>query len=88
MNTCHGFQGKIHSSVVCSSNYPKVDEHDQDTWCLQEYLVKNWTYGGNKPVMSYGGKKPTMIEGDSTTSASLSAESRAGGMGQQPVVRR
>ncbi len=41
--------------------------------------MKNWSYGGNKPVLSYGGKKPTMMR-SSAAGSNSSSESRTGGI--------
>ncbi len=75
MHTCKGCQGTIHSYVVCKSKCPKVDGHEEDNWCSQECLVKDWPYGGQKPAMPYGGKKDIMPPGGTSR-----AESRAGGI--------
>ncbi len=80
MHTCHGCQGKIHSSVVCSSKCPKVDGHEEDNWCSQKCLQSNWPYGGNRNAMTYGGKKRTMGDGGSAAATSSPAQSRAGGI--------
>jgi hypothetical protein len=74
MHTCHGCQRKIHSSLVCSSKCPKVDEHEEDNWCSEECLQENWSYGGKKPTMSYGVKKETLLEGGRSAVGSSSGE--------------
>ena len=49
-HTCKGCGGKIHSSIICPK-CPKVVDHEEDNWCSDRCLKKNWPYVGDCPVL-------------------------------------
>ena len=40
-HTCKGCGGKIHSSIICPK-CPKVVDHEEDNWCSDRCLQKNY----------------------------------------------
>ena len=49
-HACKGCGGKIHSSILCPK-CPKVVDHEEDNWCSDHFLYKNWSYGEDCPVL-------------------------------------
>jgi hypothetical protein len=48
-HTCKGCGDKIHSSILCPK-CPKVVDHEEDNWCSDRYLKKNWSYVEDCPA--------------------------------------